>query len=134
MDKYLKNWLIKGNNDLKTAEIGLNQPTGDIITDTICFHCQQAAEKFLKAYLIFKGKTFGKTHDLEYILELCKKEDSDFSNLPIGSLTDYAVSLRYPDDFYLPSEKEASEAFSISQNVRDFVFKKIGIQEKDFLE
>jgi HEPN domain-containing protein len=129
MDKYLKNWLIKGNNDLKTAEIGLNQPKDDIVTDTICFHCQQAAEKFLKSYLIFKGKTFGKTHDLEYILELCKEEDTDFSNLPIGSLTDYAVSLRYPDDFYLPSEKEALAAFSISKNVKEFVFKKLGIQE-----
>ena len=50
MDEQLKaitsQWLIKADNDLKTAEFGLtaNEP----ITDTICFHCQQAAEKYLK--------------------------------------------------------------------------------------
>ena len=131
MDDYLKNWLTKGNNDFKTAEIGLNQTEENIITDTVCFHCQQAAEKFLKSYLIYKEKSFGKTHDLEYILELCKKEDADFSNVLIGSLTDYAVSLRYPDDFYMPSVKEAREALSLSEKIRDFVFRKIGISNVD---
>jgi hypothetical protein len=56
MDEIIKTtinkWLIKADNDLKTAEFCLTaeQP----ITDTICFHCQQAVEKYLKLFIVSK--------------------------------------------------------------------------------
>jgi len=39
----------------------------------------------------------------------------------------YAVEIRYPDEFYIPSITEAKEAFQIAQKVKDFVLKKLGI-------
>jgi len=52
----IKQWIIKGDHDLGTAKITyLNIPE---YLDTVTFHCQQAVEKYLKAYLIFYSKTF----------------------------------------------------------------------------
>jgi len=42
----------------------------EIVTDAVCFHCQQAVEKLLKAYLISKNVEFGRIHDLETLLKL----------------------------------------------------------------
>jgi len=64
MDEYLQNWLIKADHDLKAAEHELNHPPQEIITDAICFHCQQAVVKPLKVYLISWAIEFGKTHTL----------------------------------------------------------------------
>ncbi|MDR0598605.1 MAG: HEPN domain-containing protein, partial [Treponema sp.] len=47
----------------------------------ICFHCQQAAEKYLKGFLVFKGIEFPKTHDLAALLKLANTGDVDFSIL-----------------------------------------------------
>jgi len=44
-----KQWAAKAANDLLNAD---NNLKSEIIPfDTVCFHCQQAAEKFLKAFL-----------------------------------------------------------------------------------
>ena len=124
MDEQLKviasQWLIKADNDLKTAEFGLtaNEP----ITDTICFHCQQAAEKYLKMYLAVKGNDPSITHNISILVAKCATYDSSFIELQrFGFLTSYAVSLRYPDDFYMPEVEEAEEALAAAQNVREFV-------------
>ena len=46
-------WLRKARNDLVSARILLAH--GDPVTDTACFHCQQAVEKTLKAFLVYLG-------------------------------------------------------------------------------
>ena len=40
-------------------------------------------------------------------------------------LTDYAVSVRYPDEQFEPTLEEAKEAFMIAEKVREFVLNKI---------
>ena len=54
IDEESKKWLIKAMNDYKTAEKLINLPTEEIITDTLCFHCQQFVEKGLKHFLCQK--------------------------------------------------------------------------------
>ena len=49
----VKQWLIEAEHDLDVAKIILKQKE-NIYTDAVCFHSQQAVEKFLKAYLVFK--------------------------------------------------------------------------------
>ena len=51
-----KQWTKIAERDLITAKQGLE--TKQIITDTVCFHCQQAAEKYLKAYLVYLEQDF----------------------------------------------------------------------------
>jgi HEPN domain-containing protein len=125
MDDYLNNWLVKAEHDLKAAEHELNRVESDVITDIVCFHCQQAVEKYLKAYLITHKVEFGKTHNLEYILELCAKIDKAFSDLELGKLSFYAVEIRYPDEFYLPTLEETRKSFELAGKIKDFVLPRI---------
>lgn len=126
-----KKWLIKAINDYKTAQKLLAQPEKEIITDTACFHCQQAVEKMLKAFLISHNIEFGRTHSIEYLIKLCSTVDKDFEELYklTEGLTEYAVDVRYPEEFYIPSIEEAKETFSATTKVKEFIFKKLKISE-----
>ncbi len=65
MDENIKlanKWVQKAEADLLNADNNLNSE--NIPYDTVCFHCQQAAEKFLKAYLIANGRNYPLSHDL----------------------------------------------------------------------
>ena len=76
---------------------------------------------------------FGKTHSIEYLIKLCSKIDKEFEKLYeiIEGLTEYAIDVRYPDEFYIPSIEEAKEAFDTATKVKEFVLRKLKINEKD---
>jgi len=135
IDKETKNWLIKAINDYKTAEKLINLSENEIITDTLCFHCQQAVEKLLKAFLVYHKIGFQKVHTIEYLIKLCSTIDSEFESLyeKTKNLTDYAIDIRYPDEFYIPTIEEARNAFESATFVKEFIFKKLNITERDIL-
>ncbi|HEX3045294.1 MAG TPA: HEPN domain-containing protein [Bacillota bacterium] len=125
-------WLKKADNDLKNAELILAAQDEDLPFDTVCFHCQQAAEKYLKAFLVNCDTSFPFSHNLADLVELCKQSDITFSSIQrkAEELTPYAVALRYPDDFYLPSKEEAREALAIAKEVREFILTRIDSNAK----
>ena len=45
--------------------------------------------------------------------------------MKVENLTPYATEIRYPEDFYFPSEDEAKEAIEIAEKVRSFVIEKL---------
>lgn len=92
MKQYIKSWILKADNDLKVAAHELKLDLADIVTEAVCFHCQQAAEKYLKAYLITHGIDFDRTHNIEYLVKLCSNIDSDFIGVDTGNLTSYSSS------------------------------------------
>ena len=102
---YLRNWLFRANEDIAVIK-SLFESEPDFYASTICFHSQQAVEKFLKAFLVFQNIDFPKTHDLDFLLLECKKIDSVNFDIDLGSLTDFGVSVRYRDDFYVPDKEE----------------------------
>lgn len=123
-DGTVKNWIAKAENNLKTAKD--ESKTENPATDTICFHSQQCAEKYLKAYLIYHGKEFRKTHDIAELIETCKEIDEDFKKLyefGIEKLTDYAVDIRYGEEFYSPTIEETKSAIDDAEKVKDFILK-----------
>ncbi len=124
-NEYLQNWILKADKDLKVAEHELDIDRENRVTEAICFHCQQAVEKYLKAYLIFRNVDFGKTHNIEYLLELCATYDKVFHTIEVGNLSFYAVEVRYPDDFYIPTTKEAKESMKIARTVKNIVLDRI---------
>lgn len=65
----VREWIRKADRDRRMAELGLAESPA--ITDAAAFHCQQAVEKLLKAYLIFRQEPFEKVHDLEVLVEQC---------------------------------------------------------------
>ena len=105
-----RQWIAKAANDLLNADNNLQSEV--VPFDTVCFHCQQAAEKFLKAFLVGKGQTYPITHDLLLILEKILPLNSGAEKLRdiLAILMPYAVEIRYPDDWYMPSEEDAREA------------------------
>ncbi|MFN2508963.1 MAG: HEPN domain-containing protein, partial [Chthoniobacterales bacterium] len=60
--RLTREWLVKARNDLKNARIVSAVADGPL--DTAIYHCQQAAEKAVKAYLTFQDEPFEKTHDI----------------------------------------------------------------------
>lgn len=130
IDEYIEKWLTKARNDIKVAENELGFENEEIITEAICFHAQQAAEKFLKAFLIARNIEFGRTHNLEYLLKLCINEDTDFETLDAGNLSFYAVEVRYPDNFYIPSVEESKECIDIARNIMSVVLSKLEYEKK----
>ena len=63
---YIKNWMFRANEDLAVLkDLQSSNPEG--FASTICFHAQQAVEKFLKAFLAFSDVDFPRTHDVDYL-------------------------------------------------------------------
>jgi len=122
-------WCEKGRRDFITAHKALLDES-EIFPDIICFHAQQAAEKYLKAYLVFLEKEFPKTHALEDLVLLASITDPGSNNLfTIASeLSPYAVEIRYPDSLS-PSLEDAREAVQAAEVIRTYVLEKIRLIE-----
>jgi len=125
MNKEIK-WIKKANADLDTVKILLkaNNPH----TEIIGFHCQQAVEKYLKAYLVFINLRVPKIHDIDSLLQICILKDFEFSKfdrLKISALTDFAVDYRYPDILMEPDLKEVKEYYKIAERLKDFILSRI---------
>jgi len=124
LKEITEQWKLKADRDLKLVEKELN--TEEPLTDILCFHCQQAVEKYLKTYLISQCVKPPKTHDIAILLEECKKHDLAFSSLSdVSYLTAYSVEIRYPDDFYIPEKSELFEAYKKAIRVKEFVLMRI---------
>jgi len=118
--EYIKNWLFRANEDIAVIKSLVNAGV-EYYTSSICFHAQQASEKFLKAYLAYHDVDFPRTHDLDFLLLECQKIDKEAFQIDFKSLTDFGVSVRYPDDFYIPDEKEALEYRDTAITVKEIV-------------
>jgi len=118
--EYLRNWIFRANEDILVIE-NLFESEPEMFASSICFHSQQAVEKFLKAFLVFHNIDFPKTHDLDFLLQECKKINDSIFDIDLGSLTDFGVSIRYPDDFYLPDKEETFFFRDISLKVKNIV-------------
>lgn len=125
--KVVRQWLEKAEEDFGFAKSNLEQQNNRYFSQ-ICFHFQQAAEKYLKSYIVFKDLDFRKIHDLTELKKICMSNDEAFEGLSDACifLTDYYIDTRYPVQW--PSEisvKEALEAMDMTCKIRDFVKQRI---------
>lgn len=105
-------WLTYAERDLQSAQFLKNMYP--VPLEIICFHCQQAAEKAIKALLAFHNIAPHRTHDLQVLCGLVQQEQT----LPELIMTDckellgYEVVTRYPskDTAELPATERALEA------------------------
>jgi HEPN domain-containing protein len=66
---FVEEWLLKAERDIISAQRLLEiEP---MILDNACFHCQQAVEKSLKAFLCYKEIEIVRTHDIYFLLGQC---------------------------------------------------------------
>src|SRR5665213_1566888 len=119
--EILRQWVRKAEHDLEAARrimaIEENCPF-----DTVCFHCQQASEKYLNCVLTCLGIQAPRTHDLKalaaliplvYVLPLRVEE--------LVELNLYAVDTRYADDWREPGLSDARRALLLASEVRSAV-------------
>ncbi len=117
---YIQNWLFRAREDIAVMN-RLSDSEIEFYTSTICFHAQQSVEKYLKTFLIYHDIDFPRTHDVDFLLMECQKIDDTNFDLNLKSLTEFGVSVRYPDDFYIPSVKETKEYLEIALTVKSIV-------------
>jgi len=112
-----RKWLREADKDLRAARLLLQ--TDEPEPSRSVFHSQQAAEKAAKGYLVFRGATFRRTHDLVLLGQQCADLDSTLEPIfkQAADLTDYASMFRYPDAPYEPDSEEATRASETAATV-----------------
>lgn len=117
-EEYIQEWINKAQKDIKTVEI---MKEYEDMAEIICFHCQQAVEKYLKALLIKNDEEITKTHNIDYLLNKCIKYNNEFAEFLGTPLSEYAVDTRYPDIRYIPSKEEMEEAIKYMNDIISIV-------------
>jgi HEPN domain-containing protein len=119
VNEYVLEWLRLADNDLMTARAMEEHRPKPL--EIICFHCQQAVEKYLKSYLTSHDISPPKIHDLLELCNRCSEFDSEFSHIAdrCKKLTLYAVHTRYPNEAYV-DEAMAKEALEYAQQIKLF--------------
>jgi len=127
MNELTEEWVDKAEEDFNSADLLLH--AGEVpLPSPACFHCQQCAEKYLKAFLQEHQIQFERTHVLMALLELCIPLDRDFEKLGVDldSLEGYAVAVRYPGAIVPVTLAEV--AYKTTSRIRAFVRGKLKLK------
>jgi HEPN domain-containing protein len=128
MTPMTREWLRKADADLRTARrlIGLRPADHDVV----CFHCQQAAEKYLKGLLHEGGSVVPRTHDLIQLPALLVPRHPTLGPFRriLSRLTRYAVDYRYPGA--RPDRRKARAALAAAERIRSEVRRRLGLRPR----
>ncbi len=110
--ELVQQWIDKAELDYQAATQLLE--ANDRLRQIVAFHCQQAVEKYLKAFLVRQQVEFPKIHNLRQLLDLVSKVAPEIARSldRCVVLTPYGADIRYPGDIpdLLPGQdKEALE-------------------------
>ena len=128
--KLVAQWLHKADTDLAVA--------GELLSSEhdffypACFHCQQAAEKYLKGLLTWHQVEFPKTHVIGDLLDLLATADAPLAEslADATALNPYGVEVRYPGDSPEPGRAEAAVALKLAMKVHDAVMRSLPVIQK----
>jgi HEPN domain-containing protein len=116
--EIIREWLKKADEDFDFALVNLRE--GRNFHSQICYHFHQAAEKYLKSYIIAQELEFRKIHDLPVLLNICSARDPSFDQLrdDCDYLNPFYVETRYP--VHWPTNfslKEAQKSFQSADRI-----------------
>jgi len=125
MKKLTREWVRKAEADYRLAA-KLTRGS-EPFHDQLCFHCQQSAEKYLKALLQELGNPIPRTHILRDLLTLIVPHHVALRSLQRGVkfLTRFAVETRYPGES--ANKRQAKAAFRWAGHVREATRAILGI-------
>ena len=131
-EEYIKLWIKKADGDLNVAKRELQFE--ESVLEAVCFHLQQAVEKYLKAFLTKFLERIEKTHNLEFLIEQCIKLDSDFSQYEekFDTISECGVEIRYPDTFIIIEKEEMEDMVVIVEAFREFILEKLAFTSNQF--
>ena len=125
--EFTREWVRKAEGDFNAA--GHLLKGGEDYLFGTAFHAQQAAGKYLKAFLVWHQIEFPKTHDIAELAKQAARSHPDFAELePIAAiLTPYASAYRYPGGTFepMPSREEFDQALQHAQTINDFVLHRL---------
>jgi HEPN domain-containing protein len=102
--------LTKASRDMAAAR--LLAETRPAILDIGVYHCQQAAEKALKGFLVYWDLRVEKSHDVGLLVERAMQVEPAFNTWSDAGdrLTPFATAYRYPGLDEEPDMEEFEEA------------------------
>ncbi len=116
-------WLSYAEQDWLYALSGL-----EMFPRPASWSLQQAAEKYLKALLLYLDKEPPRSHDLLFLLTLSDLACSDELRDAVAEMNAYGPTRRYPGDFLEITLEEAQSAKAATGVVRDWVKKQLDIE------
>jgi len=126
MDRLTRaqDWFEYAEEDLEAAE-WLAQKGSPRFRRAICYHCQQAAEKYLKGFIFLEGKKPARTHDLDYVRKKCAEINEKFRRIANACtyLTSFTSKDRYPPDRLNLNDEDVEMFLYDARDVRNFVAK-----------
>ena len=122
-----RDWVSVAEEDYAMASLALRSRTRKPMANAIGFHCQQCAEKYLKAQLVEDGMPGLKTHDLQVLLHQVLPRHPLWVafHAPLGNLTGNAVKFRYPG--HVATRADARAAMIICRSIRAEVRASLGL-------
>lgn len=123
MDNDYEVWIKRADSALSLGKISDQE---DIFYEDLCFQLQQAAEKAIKALLIFNNIIPPRTHSFKILInEISKIIVCDDVIKRTIELEDYAVQTRYPGDYTPVDKNEYLEALEITEKAIEWIKSKI---------
>jgi HEPN domain-containing protein len=121
----IKEWFDIADTELASAEYltNMQHPRADAV---ICYLCQQAAEKYLKGFLVSHEIEPPKTHNLLELLRICESIHTDFSTLiaKCAFLDPYSITPRYPNELQITTN-DTKIALQYAKDIKQFIAKVI---------
>lgn len=114
-------WIEKAYRDIKSAGVLKENDCGN---DIVAFHCQQAVEKLLKAYIIAKSGVIVSSHSLIFLCKEAMKYEIKFKNhiKDCAFVNQFYIETRYPaDEPLVVTDEDADECILISKRIYEIV-------------
>ncbi len=121
LPEIAREWIDKAEEDYGFASVGMEYSE---YFAQICFHFQQAAEKYLKAFIIAKKLEFRPVHNLMELLRTCSQAAPDAKQLEEACrfLNPFYIDTRYPVHWPGAYDKStANQAKEMAGLIRDWV-------------
>src|SRR5437899_8942586 len=128
MKKLTAAWIRKAESDFRVAKnLAGMRPAAH---DEVCFHSQQAAEKFFKALLQEWGLPVPKIHELDDLLTMLLPRDVTLQIVRRGlrGLSRFAVDYRYPG--FHANVRKAQASLHRAERIRVQVRARLGLRAK----
>lgn len=116
-------WREKAKSDLRLAMDIVEQLQGSRHYPAhVCFLCQQAVEKFLKAVIVTCSDIPSRTHDVEQLIDIAIPFCSSLSSLKeaVAFLTPFAMEIRYPEPEPFPIE-QVEHALRVAKEINAII-------------
>lgn len=123
-----REWVRKAEDDFKSVHRVSKLVPGEATPwGVVCFLAQQAAEKYLKAFLVFRTGDSPRVHDTSGLFDTAVQLDSSLAAIrtDCNLLKPYAIEPRYPSPSPDPTESDGHAAIAATWRIRDEIRKRL---------